>query len=46
MTDLPPFPIREVEAETGANLERAQALRQAVLARAFAGANEAVPSPA
>lgn len=29
--------VREVEAEVGANLKRAQALRQAVLARAFAG---------
>ena len=28
---------REVEAEVDANLKRAQALRQAVLARAFAG---------
>jgi type I restriction enzyme S subunit len=37
---------REVEAEVDANLKRAQALRQAVLARAFAGANEAVPSSA
>lgn len=36
--------VREVEAEVDANLKRAQALRQAVLARAFAGANEAVPS--
>jgi len=38
--------VREVEAEIDANLKRAQALRQAVLARAFAGANEAVPSAA
>ena len=38
--------VREVEAEVDANLKRAQALRQAVLARAFAVANEAVPSPA
>ena len=38
--------VREVEAEVDANLKRAQALRQAVLARAFAGASEAVPSPA
>lgn len=38
--------VREVEAEVDANLKRAQALRQAVLARAFAGANEAVPSSA
>ncbi len=29
--------VREVEAEVDANLKRAQALRQAVLARAFAG---------
>jgi type I restriction enzyme S subunit len=29
--------VREVEAEVEANLKRAQALRQAVLARAFAG---------
>jgi len=29
--------VREVEAEVDANLERAQALRQAVLARAFGG---------
>ena len=36
--------VREVEAEVDANLKRAQALRQAVLARAFAGANEAVTS--
>ncbi len=35
--------VREVEAEVDANLKRAQALRQTVLARAFAGANEAVP---
>lgn len=38
--------VREVEAEVDANLKRAQALRRAVLARAFAGANEAVPSAA
>ncbi len=38
--------VREVEAEVDANLKRAQALRRAVLARAFAGANEAVPSSA
>ncbi len=38
--------VREVEAEVDANLERAQTLRQAVLARAFAGANEAIPSSA
>ncbi|MCW5635594.1 MAG: restriction endonuclease subunit S [Rubrivivax sp.] len=36
--------VRGVEAEVDANLKRAQALRQAVLARAFAGVNEAVPS--
>jgi type I restriction enzyme S subunit len=36
--------VREVEAEVDANLKRARALRQAVLARAFASANEAVPS--
>jgi type I restriction enzyme S subunit len=29
--------VREVEAEVDANLKRAQALRQAVLARAFSG---------
>jgi len=29
--------VREVEAEVDANLKRAQALRQATLARAFAG---------
>ncbi|MEZ5620081.1 MAG: hypothetical protein R3E78_02445 [Burkholderiaceae bacterium] len=29
--------VREVEAEVDANLKRAQALRQAVLARAFEG---------
>ena len=29
--------VREVEAEVDANLKRAQALRQAVLARAFGG---------
>lgn len=29
--------VREVEAETDANLKRAQALRQAVLVRAFSG---------
>ena len=33
--------VREVEAEVDANLKRAQALRQAVLARAFAGAPDA-----
>jgi type I restriction enzyme, S subunit len=38
--------VREVETEVDANLKRAQALRQAVLARAFAGADEAVLSPA
>lgn len=38
--------VREVEAEVDANLKRAQALRQAVLARAFGGAGAAVPSPA
>ncbi len=38
--------VREVEAEVDANLKRAQALRQAVLARAFAYADQAVPSPA
>ena len=38
--------VREVEAEVDANLKRAQALRQAVLARAFVGADDAVPSPA
>lgn len=32
--------VREVEAEVDANLKRAQALRQAVLARAFADPNE------
>ena len=31
--------VREVEAEVNANLKRAQALRQAVLARAFTGAS-------
>lgn len=36
--------VREVEAEVDANLKRAQALRQAALARAFAGATDAVPS--
>ena len=30
--------VREVEAEIDANLARARALRQAVLAKAFAGA--------
>ena len=34
--------VREVEAEVDANLKRAQALRQAVLARAFR-ANQASP---
>ncbi|MBK6864779.1 MAG: hypothetical protein IPG91_15140 [Ideonella sp.] len=29
--------VREVEAEVDANLKRAQALRQAVLAKAFQG---------
>jgi type I restriction enzyme S subunit len=38
--------VREVEAEVDANLKRAQALRQAVLARAFGGTGVAVPSPA
>jgi type I restriction enzyme, S subunit len=38
--------VREIEAEVDANLKRAQVLRQAVLARAFSGADEAVPSPA
>lgn len=38
--------VREVEAEVDAKLKRAQALRQAVLARAFACADQAVPSPA
>ena len=38
--------VREVEAEVDANLKRAQALRQAVLARAFSDESEAVPSPA
>lgn len=38
--------VREVEAEVDANLKRAQALRQAVLARAFFGSNEAVTSSA
>jgi type I restriction enzyme S subunit len=38
--------VREVEAEVDANLKRAQALRQAVLWRAYHGANEAVPSMA
>lgn len=33
--------VREVEAEVDANLQRAQALRQAVLARAFAGGRQA-----
>jgi hypothetical protein len=32
--------VREVEAEVDANLKRAQALRRAVLARAFADAGE------
>jgi type I restriction enzyme S subunit len=32
--------VREVEAEVDANLKRAQALRQAVLARAFGGAGD------
>jgi type I restriction enzyme S subunit len=32
--------VREVEAEVDANLQRAQALRQAVLARAFADPGE------
>ena len=36
--------VREVAAEVDANLKRAQARRQAGLARAFAGANEAVTS--
>ena len=35
--------VREVEAEVDANLKRAQVLRQAVLARAFDGAEAAVP---
>lgn len=34
--DRPLSILREVEAEVDANLKRAQALRQAVLARAFA----------
>jgi type I restriction enzyme S subunit len=38
--------VREVEAEVDVNLRRAQALRQAVLARAFASTNEDVPSSA
>jgi len=38
--------VREVESEVVANLKRAQALRQAVLASAFASASEAVPSSA
>jgi hypothetical protein len=38
--------VREVEAEVDANLKRAQALRQAVLAKAFTVASDAVPSPA
>ena len=33
--------VREVEAEVDANLKRAQALRQAVLQRAFGGAANA-----
>lgn len=33
--------IREVEAEVDANLQRAQALRQATLARAFSGTSAA-----
>jgi type I restriction enzyme S subunit len=40
--------VREVEAEVDANLKRGQALRQAVLARAFAGtslAGERTTSP-
>jgi len=36
--------VREVEAEVDANLKRALALRQAILAKAFGRANEAVPS--
>jgi type I restriction enzyme S subunit len=32
--------VREVEAEVDASLKRAQALRQAVLARAFSGSGE------
>jgi type I restriction enzyme S subunit len=32
--------VREVEAEVDANLNRAQALRQAILARAFAAPSE------
>jgi type I restriction enzyme, S subunit len=32
--------VREVEAEVNANLKRAQALRQAVLARAFSGSSQ------
>lgn len=35
--------VREVEAEVNANLKRAQALRQAVLARAFGGPAGAEP---
>jgi len=31
---------REVEAEVGTNLKRAQALRQAILSKAFAGCGE------
>lgn len=37
---------REVEADVDANLKRAQGLWQAILAKAFGRANEAVPSPA
>ncbi len=33
--------IREVEAEVDTNLQRAQALRQATLARAFSGTSAA-----
>ncbi len=36
--------VREVEAEVDANLKRAQSLRQAILAKAFGRANEAVRS--
>ena len=36
--------VREVEAEVDANLKRAQALRQAVLGRAFSSSRDAVPS--
>jgi len=32
--------VREVDAEVGANLQRAHVLRQAVLARAFADPSE------